>query len=197
MKVSNRAPAAALFIAFTSLVGCASSATDEDLAPAGDLDGLESRASITSVNAAGTWVASAEPPAIADEPTWKAIAARATFTGPATTRRMGVCLLRKTNTPCNTVADCGNAPASLPAGGFKYCTNVDNVGQKYCSYRPGPATTFCAGTPANGNVPIPPGTYQAPWGWDAVASYVSYACFEGCAATDPSVSSASRTPQLR
>jgi hypothetical protein len=174
--------------------GCASAQPDavEDDTPFLEADTAEVQATVTSVNAQGTWVADALSPQApqASGQIW----GRATFSGPGgATRRMGVCLLHKYlsgggGTACNTAADCGNAPASLPAGGFRYCTNPNGSGTKYCYFRPGPPTSFCAGTPANGNVPIAPSTLYTPHNAYTAPS-VSYACFEGCAATDPSVSS--------
>jgi hypothetical protein len=124
--------------------------------------------------------------------------ADATFTGPANaSRRFGVCGL-KVHLPsvaCNTTADCNNAPTSLPAGGFRYCSASNGVGQKYCMFRPGPAANFCAGTPVTGT-PVnvgPTGSTvlskvaMAPG--DVGALWQSYACFEGCLASDPSSSS--------
>jgi hypothetical protein len=119
------------------------------------------------------------------------VSASATFTGPSA-RRMGVCLLQLTTTPCSSVAQCNSAPSWLPPNGFRYCTAPNGVGQKYCAFRPGSQATFCAGTPATaGNPPVAPGNFYTNQVFSALGGtrYVSYACFEGCTATDPSVSS--------
>jgi hypothetical protein len=173
-------------------VGCAAEAESGSV-PDVDVETLETAASITSVNANGTWVANATAPM---QVGIGSVRAKATFTGPAGfTRAMGVCLLKMTTTACNSVADCASSPASLPSGGFRYCTAPNNGAQKYCAFRPGSQATYCGGTPALppvGGLPqkVAPGTYQtATAGVSPAVDYVSYACFEGCTATDPSVSS--------
>jgi hypothetical protein len=174
------------------LVGCASES--EGQAPEVEIDLAAEDAIITSVNAQGTWTAEAHAPGAATSSgIYADVWARATFTGPAgATRRMGACLLELSTTPCTTTAGC-NAP---PAGGFTYCAAPNNTGQKYCAYRRGPASTWCTGTPAlAGNPPIAPGYRET--GWLSVYTsrkYISYACFEGCSATDPSVSSGRLSP---
>jgi hypothetical protein len=190
--------ASIIAVSLVSLAACTAPNEADENAPSADEDGLETAASITSVNASGTWVATALGPTYTGSPGNFQTVSRATFTGPATTRRMGVCLLQRRHAvACNTATDCANAGfpfEGLPAGGFRYCTNVDGVGQKYCFYRGGPASTHCAGTPAHG-APIAPGTYASP---SATLNYgttaISYACFEGCTVTDPSVSSSTITP---
>jgi hypothetical protein len=170
------------------LGACAAQAPDDqEQAPVAEDDTLDPAQTITN----GAYTATANTPNAAIQ---NSIRASATFTGPAA-RRMGVCLLRMTATACNTVADCGSAPASLPAGGFRYCTNPGGSGQKYCAYRPGSQTALCAGTPANGGIPINPGALTTANVGIPIesTSYVSYACFEGCAVSDPSVSSAGRS----
>jgi hypothetical protein len=183
---------AAVFGSIGFFGGCAANAADETGDTPDVADGtLETRQVITSVNADGTWTADAT--GTSGDP--DNLYASATFTGPAgKTRRMGSCLLKKyqnassTPTACTTVADCNSAPSSLPTGGFRYCTNPNGSGTKYCYYRPGTAVSKCVGTPANGGTPIAPGTYQTP-GWHGTGTFLSYACFEGCVATDPSASS--------
>ena len=87
-----------------------------------------------------------------------AVFGSATFTGPpGYTRRMGLCLVRKTGTHCDTVADCAQIP--IPLGGFRYCVAAKSVGRKNCWIKPGPNAKFCAGSPANGGIPVAPGTY--------------------------------------
>jgi hypothetical protein len=185
-------------VAIQSLVGalamgCSSQpdTTDDELAPASDLDDVSTLATITSVNADGTWTATANPPSVTSNPGGTAKGS-GVFTGPAgKTRRMGVCLLRSTGTSCNTVADCADAPANLPAGGFRYCTQAEGATGKRCYYRPGTQAGYCAGTPALGGVPVAPGTYTTPTasGAGGEPAFLSYACFEGCAVTDPAISS--------
>jgi hypothetical protein len=183
-----------------AVVGCAAESTAPDVVD--DVEVAEATSEpqqvMTSVNGDGTWTADALPPFTSAVSTYAK--GRATFTGPAgATRAMGVCLLRVLDTACNTVADCSSAPVTLPTGGFRYCTAPNGTGQKYCAYRPGPPASYCAGTPAlppvNG-LPqkVGPGTYNSPQtatgsGW----KYISYACMEGCVATDPSSSSVQAT----
>jgi hypothetical protein len=114
-----------------------------------------------------------------------------TISGGAGVQRMGVCALRLhrdgSNNPvaCSTVADCNGIP-----GNALYCTNIDNAGQKYCFVRQGSQASSCAGTPANGNVPIGNGSYTTPLqGASWASTWISYACVNGCITTDPSVSS--------
>jgi hypothetical protein len=117
------------------------------------------------------------------------------ISGGSGAQRMGVCLLQVAQNgsgqtiPCSTVNDCG--AVGVPAGGFRYCSNPNNSGQKYCMVRPGSQSTYCAGSPANGGVPVGNGTYATPWQIQPTThQYVSYACLNGCTTSDPSVSSA-------
>jgi hypothetical protein len=172
--------------AFALVAGCAAQGADET-APTPESDTLEQSATIYN----GAFSATAYVPVTPGNWPNKAygeLQGRGTFSGPSA-RRFGICLLEMDWTPCNSVADCGSTP--LPPGGFRYCTNIDNQGQKYCAFRPGSQTSFCAGTPAiAGNPPISPGYYATPRRYvNPNAWYVSYACFEGCAVSDPSVSS--------
>lgn len=172
------------------MAGCAGE-SETSSAPAAEDQGLGER----TVTVDG-WTATAYPPwttCIGPGPdgcAWSDLTAQADFAGPSgTTRRAGVCLLQMTDTSCNTVADCGGSPSTLPSGGFRYCANVS--GYKRCGFRPGSPQNFCAGTPAMGGASVPPGFYSAPR--RTVPDYtdhVSYACFAGCATSDPSVSSA-------
>jgi hypothetical protein len=181
-----------------ALMACASVTPTAEEAVDVEPVGVDEAQLIYNTNVDGTWSADALTPSVGAGETL----ARATFGGPSNkTRRMGVCLLERykepsapfASMPCNTTADCTFAPFSLPSGGFRYCTSPNNSGQKYCYFRPGPATTFCAGTPQD-NQFHPPGNYIT-WGAAPVqrpaAQYISYACFEGCTASDPSSSSAS------
>jgi hypothetical protein len=191
--------------------GCSASETlgvGETLGADGaDVDALEGQQLITSTNADGTWTSNAtitiEQLTCKPSFSWEGYAG-ATFTGPAgKTRRMGACALREAKTAsgsakaCNTVADCAaspEAPASLPSGGFRYCTAANGTGQKYCYYRPGPATTWCAGTPAMaGAPPVAPGYYGLQFNPPGGTKWISYGCFEGCAVTDPSSSSIAKS----
>jgi hypothetical protein len=155
-------------------------------------DALGTEATITNTNADGVWVADA----IGTSANVDNLFAKASFTGPAgKTRRMGACLLRRYEPPsggaqtCTTVADCSNAPSTLPTGGFRYCTASAGSTIKRCYFRPGPPTTHCVGTPANGGQPIASGFYNTPGGPEREGAYISYACFEGCTASDPAISS--------
>jgi hypothetical protein len=177
--------------ATTVALGCATATTPEtepsDSTPDLAMDGLDEAQLITSWDANGMWTAAAMRPY---STRGRIEYGYAEFTGPGwATRRMGVCLLQQTSVACNSVADC--AGVAVPTGGFRYCTSPGGAGAKKCWVRPGPQTTWCAGTPANGGVPIAPGTVIVQPSRSATvgSQWISYACFEGCAATDPSSSS--------
>jgi hypothetical protein len=118
---------------------------------------------------------------------------------PNTSRRAGVCALQQFRdssaqpVTCNTANDCGSAPSSVPSGGLRYCAAPAGSGTKYCYFRPGSQASLCAGSPATGQ-PITTDaygySYQQAYGPGAIGSlWLSYACFEGCASSDPYVSS--------
>jgi hypothetical protein len=179
------------------LVACASAEDSASEVPSLDTDAVEGQQVVTSINADGTWTADAWRPGQETSSFPIYVRGGAHFAGPAgKTRRMGVCGLQEGKTaaqvakPCTTASDCSDAPATLPAGGFRYCTAPEGIGQKYCYFRPGPPSTFCAGTPANGGVPIAPAYLETPSMYSPNSrKWISYACFEGCAVTDPSSSS--------
>jgi hypothetical protein len=197
MSVAARLFGAGVFAVVAALGGCAqpiSPAIDDDAPDTLDV-GTEEQQIVYSANADGMWSANAtNGGGDFNYQAWGA------FTGPGgRTRRMGVCALKQYNplwpTPCNTAADC--AGISVPAGGFRYCVQPNGVGAKTCFIRPGPATTYCAGTPANGGVPIAPGTIATgTYNAGPNSKWLSYACFEGCAVTDPSSSSTLRQPPV-
>jgi hypothetical protein len=181
-------------------VGCSVEPIDEVTAvPAAETDTVESQQVVYSTVAGKTWSSTAWTPtgSIYDgvtgggtfEARWRVRA------GENPSRRMGACLLKQgtggAGVTCNTTADCNNSPSSLPAGGFRYCVAPDGVGAKKCYFRPGPASSYCAGTPAlPGNPPVAPGNYATPTITTGVqGKWISYGCFEGCSATDPSSSS--------
>jgi hypothetical protein len=182
MKIFGTATIAAVCSLLAS-VGCSLQAPASDEAVALEDGTIEEQQTVydngwsATANAPGTWGVSApKGQAVAD------------FTGSGT-RRAGVCLLKKTSTTCNTVADCSGV--TVAPGGFRYCTSPNLTGQKYCYVRNGSAASWCGGTPANG-AQISAGTVYSPavnvWFGD---NLISYACFEGCVATDPSSSSTS------
>jgi hypothetical protein len=156
--------------------------------------GVESQGGVTSCNADGCWTAKAlRPVAPSAFAASYRVYGRASFVGPeGHRRRMGVCLLQQyvPATACTTVADCANAPTVLPPGGFRYCAAPGHGDDKSCFYRPGSPPNFCAGTPADPDRnPIAPGIYKTPaWTTSSSATWISYACFEGCAVVEPSVS---------
>lgn len=185
-----------LVTAAAMTVGCASAA-DAD-APTADDSSLESESAIvTSVNANGTWTGEAmTPEPVADGSTL--FNSMSYFTGPAGyTRKMGGCALKAYKsasggqTTCTTVADCASAPASLPAGGARYCAQPDGETTKKCYYRPGASTVYCAGSPAQSGAAVAPGAYGVRIMGADRDRWITYACFEGCATTDPATSSAS------
>jgi hypothetical protein len=185
-------------IGLVALVGCSSTIDPGEIdgeEPSADVDTAEPNASVV-VN--GFTLTANKPPLMMMHtgPQAGLIQARGhmTVSGGTGVRPMGVCLLELHRDPggaarpCSTANDCANI--TVPAGGFRYCANIDNVGQKYCFARKGTAAALCAGTPVNG-VPIGNGTYQTPstFGAPGVTSWISYACSAGCSTSDPSVSS--------
>jgi hypothetical protein len=113
-----------------------------------------------------------------------------TVSGGSGTSPMGVCALRRYgNRPCSVAAECADLPI-LP-GGYRYCAQAQGTAGKVCMVRPGAASTYCAGTPANG-VRIGNGTYSSPEALAGLGSmageWVSYGCYAGCVGTEPTVS---------
>jgi hypothetical protein len=179
-------------IGLALMIGCTATAASQEIgqAPEVDDDSLEGQQIIYSTNADGTWSANAD----VEDFEFGRLIFSTIFGGPANkTRRMGVCALRRAGTgvACNTVNDC---TMGVPSGGFKYCTAPNGTGQKLCFIRPGSQTSFCAGTPANGGVPIPAQTLSKTVNTNLNGGgyWISYGCFEGCSATDPSSSSPTR-----
>jgi hypothetical protein len=180
-------------------VGCATE-TGADSAPTAD-GALSQTAQITSAD--GLWTLDAQKPFGLNS----RIRGSAALNGPSgQTTKAGVCLLKMTTVQCTGFdsvdpvtgyqGPCSTAIPSLPAGGYRYCTQIDGAGPKYCAYRPGDQTGWCAGSPALGGTPVGPGTYTTPL--QTVSSYDNYvsdACFMGCFASDPSVSSVGTAPQ--
>lgn len=187
----------------SALMAVAGCATEDVSAQAPEVDGdtLGEEAMVSSQNAAGWWYATAHEPW---SPEFNTVVGRASFDGPqGVTRRMGVCLLQMTNTPCTGIPvgsetkqqainrECAASPSHVPTGGFRYCAKADGESQKRCAVRPGSPANFCAGTPALGGAQVYVGYKSTPVrGMSLNVQYVSDACFEGCTATDPSVSSA-------
>ena len=106
---------------------------------------------------------------------------------------MGMCLVQRFGSSaegvaCDTEDDCNSAPHELPTGGSRYCVAPTGGGHKYCHYRPGERTSYCAGSPALDGAEIAPGTYAI----DAAASrgtqWLSLACFNACADLPPAIS---------
>jgi hypothetical protein len=195
-KFSRLAIGAGL-VALLATAACESGDT-ESVAPVAELDTTGAQGTVWSANAQGWWSATAQVP---DVPstfvgeggyTYFNFRGSAVFDGPAgATRRMGVCLLAHMGgvggIACSTAADCGT-----PSGGnFYYCADPYSTGNKQCYVRPGSQTAYCGGSPAlPGNAPIAPATIYTPQFTASYGNYwVSYACFEGCATTDPSTSS--------
>lgn len=176
------------------LAGCSAQESTAD-APVVAEDAIGEQQIIYSSNANGSWSANSHPPHGGYTNGSSTLIASADFTGPAgKTRRMGVCLLELTNRPCTggtqaaVDSQCGSL--NVPPGGYRYCAAPDNAGQKYCAVRQGSPGTYCAGTPALGGAAVAPGSYAT--GEVNVGqggNHISYGCFEGCGATDPSSSS--------
>lgn len=154
---------------------------DERILPA--LDPVNAYSEIASANIDGIWTAKAS--AIGGD---KTISGLVKFTGPAgKTRQMGMCLVQRHGSEadavaCDTVDDCGSAPAELPAGGSRYCLAPTGTGQKFCHYRPGQSEDYCAASPALDLAPVAPGFYRV----DAAAApgtqWHAIACFNICVA---------------
>lgn len=183
---------AAVVGALVALSGCAAGDPHEGSSPSPSEGAVGAQQLLTSVNANGTWTADALSPAI---DVALNVFGRADFTGPeGFTRKMGVCLLTVVNTACTTVADCSGV--TIPKWGSVYCAALGGDGPKVCAVRPGRQQDWCAGSPAiTGNPAVGPGSYATPvYPASSESWYISYACFEGCTATDPSVSSYAAVP---
>jgi hypothetical protein len=184
-----------LAVLSSAAAGCRAEEATGATAPDAEESGLETHQTISS----NGWNMSSYAQGIGAS---QSVIASATFWGtPYATRNAGVCAIRQYRDAagqavgCNTASECGtySAPASLPPGGSRYCTSPDGVGPKTCFYRPGPGSTYCAGTPATGSpiqldgsgyafpITVPPAPLGSIW--------IAYGCFEGCGATDPSSSS--------
>jgi hypothetical protein len=176
-----------LFGTFVLGQGCMRSETVDDTldVPVSEDDSLGEQQTISD----NGWMLSATRPQLSP---CGDVTGGALVSGPSgATRALGVCLLIRTTTACTTVADCNSAPSTLPSGGYRYCVAPNGAGTKYCSYRPGSQAGWCAGTPALGTpmgavnlsvVAVSPGGIPAD-------RWLSYACFAGCTASDPSSSS--------
>lgn len=115
---------------------------------------------------------------------------------PYQSRKAGVCALRQYRNgsaqpvACNTAADCGSAPATLPTGGQRYCAAPEGSSTKYCHFR-GAASTYCAGSPVTGAA-VTTDSYKMAYvqavvteGVAVGGAWITYGCFEGCLASDP------------
>jgi hypothetical protein len=164
-------------------IGCA--AKSETSAPEVSTNGIDEEASISD----NGWTSTANAPSYAQNQLMYEVRGSATFTRQSgvTSRPAGVCLVQPKGQSCNVVGDCGSAPP----GGFMYCAQIDGSGTKQCLVRPGSQAAYCAGTPVTGS-PLTPSTVTTPAilvPSGTVQSWISYACFAACSATDPSVSS--------
>jgi hypothetical protein len=186
-------------LAVMTIWGCATAAPIEE-APNVTAETTVERQLIYNTNADGTWSADAHEPWVSGMHPMISGGATFAYLGgkPGVTRRMGVCLLTRFEplTGCSDASDCNNAPGSLPPGGFRYCASANGFSRKYCYYRPGPPSAYCAGTPAiPGTPPIAAGTFLSHADVTVGTTWISYACFEGCTATDPSSSSLAKVVQ--
>ena len=189
----NKIALPSVLLASLLAANCAAPADDNASVTRANLE-AEDDGVVTSCNATGCWTAEAIHPI--GRSTFNGsyrIHGGATFTGPeGAVRGMGVCLLKQYEpaVPCTTIADCTDAPTALPAGGFRYCTEARGETQKTCFYRPGRQADFCAGTPAMPGLPsIPPGTWMTPVSTQTEpATWISYACFEGCRVVPAAIS---------
>jgi hypothetical protein len=178
----------ALFAALVSVGGVVGCAAAEAPAPSDEALDAEETIGEQQIVYSNGWSANAIAPDAWGGAGGSYAIASVSLTGSGT-RRAGVCLLQKTTTACNTAADCNGIPVN--AGGFRYCTAPNNTGTKYCYIRNGTNAAWCGGTPANGAL-VAPGTVNTPAvRISKLNTFISYACFEGCAVTDPSSSSPS------
>lgn len=205
--MSKRSFISSLLVLVGLVAACGGTSDLDDVAPTADLDGTDELGSVTNCNVDGCWTGSAIEPLYDGG---MELRARAVFSGPADkTRRMGVCLLQRygSGVNCTQASDCANAPTTLPSGGSRYCAAVEGSTQKQCYYRPGTNVNYCAGSPALPCVstitgqactcgtsncappPVAPGEYTSPVRTVSAGTYISYACFESCAASDPATSS--------
>lgn len=196
------------------LAACAVPA-EPDLSPAAEDGQLGDEQTITY----NGYVASAAKPTRVLPLYANAVRGSATFTGPSTPMKMGVCVLQLTTTACsgNDAIDpstgyqgpCTTYP--IGSGGFRYCAAPDNSGQKYCAIRAGSQAAQCAGSPAlpcktasgatctcgSSNCfpqAVAPGTYTTPntsLPTNGTSQWISYACFNACKGdgNSPSISS--------
>lgn len=180
--------------------GCAAEPTDADSSPGAEADTLEMQASLPSAG----WTSTANPPSIVitgynsyiNQYIYEARAS-ANFTrqSGATERKIGVCLLKVSETwqTCDTKDTCPNAFAT---GGSKYCYQIDGAGPKYCMFKIGASSSYCAGSPADGGQTHGPGYLQTPavsyGSGPGAPNWLSNACFEGCGDGSASISSSTR-----
>ena len=147
------------------------------------------RATVTSANVDGIWVARAST--LAKN---RSVRGLITFTGPAgNTRQMGMCLVQRFGSgsgsvACETEDDCESAPRLLPPGGSRYCLAPNGDSGRSCYFLPGERSRYCAGSPALDHAKIAPGSYSV----DAAAApgtqWLSIACFNACAHLPPAIS---------
>lgn len=182
--------------AFALTTVACSTETDDGVAPEAADVSLDGEQLVTTTNADGTWTGNAYTFETYGPLGRAVVNAAADFTGPAgKKRKMGLCLLRMSSITCTATTqaqvDSQCASITLPTGGSRYCTAPNGSGTKKCAWREGPPSTYCAGSPALAGAAVSPGTYTAPGKGNKMSvPYISYACFEACAVTDPSSSSA-------
>lgn len=179
------------------VAGCASEPGgrgDDPTPPVGADEGVSELQTVT----VGAWTATGLKPLNVGDPYWPEVMGGASFTGPSgQTNKMGLCLLKVTGTSCTggtqaqIDAQCHTASGVTSSpdayGQFNYCFAPNGTGSKKCAYRPGNQAHLCAGSPALGGAAIGPGTYWTPT-VTASGVFISYACFAGCSASDPSAS---------
>lgn len=185
------------------LAACAS--PNGDAPDALDDEALDPAAIIVGPNG---WTAEALTPVntpVDDDPRY--LAGQARFVGSGT-QKAGVCLLRVSTTTACTIPTTGTAAekqaaidaqcaAALvkPTGGNYYCPDLGGI--RRCAVRPGTQAAWCAGSPALGGALVGAGTYTTTNNRVvAQTPYISYACFSGCAVSDPSVSSQTLTTTI-
>lgn len=112
------------------------------------------------------------------------------------TAKQGVCLLQPTSVACDpngpkgTTGHLACAQNAL-SGWHSYCGQIEGQGGYVCMHRPGSQTQYCGGSPVTGAL-VSAGTVYTPSigvPSNTTQMWVSYACYAGCTASDPAVSS--------
>lgn len=192
MKISILELVAIAAVTTTGMLGCAPDGA-EPSAPAPALDDDAELGTLAAKTGGTGWTGTASAFQNGSPAAYQFFAI-GSFAGPAnTSRKMGVCAVQRyyAGTTCSSVSDCSGL--TPPTGGANYCLAPDNAGTKYCYFR-GASASWCGGSPATGAAVTTDGSGNATvWAAATVSQpgvhAAGYACFEGCAVYEGSVSS--------